>query len=113
MTPAQRERAKEIVMVIGPQDMAPGKKMIYKTRPMKRGLAESRGARRLGIQIIDKVSAGTRVQVDHTQRVSIDGVDPRDARIAELEAQMQELFAASQKKKPGRKPKVKADADQA
>lgn len=101
-------------MVAGPFDHAPGKKMTYPTRLMKRGLAESRGAKRLGIQIVP--TGAKAVTVSHTQNVEVsmeDGskMDQRDQVIAELQEQVRTLLAAQEKKKPGRKPKVKADAE--
>lgn len=114
MTPAQRERSQEWVQVFGPVDTAPGKKMIYKVRPMQRGLAESEGCKVLGIQIVPQGAKS--VTVSHGAHVAItmeDGsqMDPRDQMLADLQEQVRQLMEASQKKKPGRKPKVKADAE--
>lgn len=113
MGPSQRERNQEKVTVFGPVDTAPGKKMVYKTRLMDRGLAEKQSVKNLGIQIIEGVGAGKRVEVRHTQTVEVEGMDPRDQRIADLEAQMKALFEAMQNKKGGRSRKIKTDADQA
>lgn len=113
MTPAQRERNREKVTVFGPVETAPGKHIIYKTRLMDRGLAEKQSVKNLGIQIIEGVGSGKHVEVSHRQTITVEGMDPRDARIAELEAKMQALFEATQKKKGGRPSKKKTDADQA
>lgn len=100
--------------MIGPIDTAPGKKMVYKPRWMTRGMAESRGARRLGVQIVP--GEVTRVETDNAMRVQLhgEGMADKDAVIAKLEAELAELKAKGKGKgKPGRKPKAAADADQA
>lgn len=114
MGPSQRERNREKVTVFGPVDTAPGKKMVYKTRLMDRGLAEKQSVKNLGIQIIEGVGSGKRVEVAHTQTIKVEGVDPKDAIIADLQAKVNALFAAQEKKNKGGRPrKNKADADQA
>lgn len=112
MSAKPSERAQELVKVIGPIDTAPGKKMVYKPRLMPRGMAESRGARRLGIQIVP--GEVTRVETDNAMRVQLhgEGMADKDVVIAKLEAELAELKAKG-KGKPGRKPKAAADADQA
>jgi len=112
MSATPSERAQELVKVIGPIDTAPGKKMVYKPRWMPRGMAESRGARRLGIQIVP--GEVTRVETDNAMRVELhgEGMADKDAVIAKLEVELAELKAKA-KGKPGRKPKATADADQA
>lgn len=111
MSATPSERAQELVKVIGPIDTAPGKKMVYKPRWMPRGMAETRGAKRLGIQIVP--GEVQRVETDSAMRVSLhgEGIADQGAVIAELQARIAELEAA--KSKPGRKPKAAADADQA
>lgn len=114
MGPSQRERNREKVTVFGPVDTAPGKKMVYKTRLMDRGLAEKQSVKNLGIQIIEGVGSGKRVEVAHTQTIKVEGVDPKDAIIADLQAKVNALFAAQEKKNKGGRPrKTKTDADQA
>lgn len=114
MSAKPSERAQELVKVIGPVDPAPGKKVEYRPRLMTRGMAESRGARRLGIQIVPMDV--TSVRTDNGLRVELEGVKDaeKDAVIAELEARLAALEAEKGAKgKPGRKPKAAADADQA
>lgn len=48
------DKSSDWVNVIGPIDNAPGKKTNYKVRPMKRGIAESKSAKRLGISIVEE-----------------------------------------------------------
>lgn len=113
---APTRRNEELVRVVGPVDPAPGKKMVYKSRLVPRGIAESRGAKRLGIQIVpDHVE---RVYTDTSSRVTFESSAPVDdsvlkaqeERIKQLEAAIAEMAT---KKKPGRKPKATSDADQA
>lgn len=113
---APTARNQELVRVVGPVDPAPGKKMKYKSRLMPRGMAETRGAKRLGIQIVpdhvDYVTTDTssRVQFVSSEPVGADVLKAQEERIKQLEAAIEEMAS---KKKPGRKPKAKNDADQA
>lgn len=97
-------------MVFGPVDHTPGKKMVYYPRPMRRGQAESRGAKNVGIQIMPE--GGKKVHVDHKAVVTVEGLDPRDQQIADLQAAVNMLLAEkANKKKPGRPKKDKPQAD--
>ena len=103
------DKRQEYVTVIGPVDPAPGKKMIYKPRKMKRGLAESPAVRRLGIQIVP--DGVTEVITGARPQVTMNGTDVSAERIAELERQLADLQAAQHKAKPGRKPKTNTDSN--
>ena len=113
---APTTRNQELVRVVGPVDPAPGKKMRYKTRLMPRGIAESRGAKRLGIQIVPDyvehvtTDTGSRVHFESAEPVGADVLKAQEERIKQLEAAIAEMAS---KKKPGRKSKAKNDANQA
>ncbi len=115
---APTRRNEELVRVVGPVDSAPGKKMEYRPRLMPRGLAESRGAKRLGIHIVpdyvDRVVTDTSNRVTFESAVAVDTetLKAQEERIKQLEAAIAEM-AAKKNKKPGRKPKATSDADQA
>ena len=115
---APTRRNQELVRVVGPVDPAPGKKMVYKSRLVPRGIAESRGAKRLGLQIVpdhvDRVFTDTssRVTFESAATVDAETLKAQEERIKQLEAAIAEM-AAKKNKKPGRKPKATSDADQA